>query len=217
MIKKNNISIVIADDHPMILKGLYDELLENNYNVVGQASDGMQALEKILVHNPTIALLDIDMPILTGFDVIKMAKQKEVDTKFIVLSFHKEIEYISQARALQINGYLLKEDSFYEIEECIEEVLNNNVYFSRAFEDSSLKAVSEDIRKMKHLTYSEKIILKMVSQQKSSSEIAKELFISVRTVEKHRSNIITKLDIENTNSNALNTWAYLHRLIIKEL
>ncbi|WGF93278.1 response regulator transcription factor [Aequorivita marisscotiae] len=217
MIKKNNISIVIADDHPMILKGLYDELLENNYNVVGQASDGMQALEKILVHNPTIALLDIDMPILTGFDVIKMAKQKEVDTKFIVLSFHKEIEYISQARALQINGYLLKEDSFYEIEECIEEVLNNNVYFSRAFEDSSLKAVSEDIRKMKHLTYSEKIILKLVSQQKSSSEIAKELFISVRTVEKHRSNIITKLDIENTNSNALNTWAYLHRLIIKEL
>jgi DNA-binding NarL/FixJ family response regulator len=217
MIDKRNISIVIADDHPMILKGLYDELLESNYNIVGQASDGMQALEKILVHNPTIALLDIDMPILTGFDVIKMAKQKEVNTKFIILSFHKETEYISQARALQINGYLLKEDSFSEVEECIQGVLNNNIYFSRSFEASSLESVSEDIRKIKHLTFSEKTILKLVSQQLSSSEIAEELFISVRTVEKHRSNIIMKLDIENTITNALNTWAYVHRSIIKEL
>ncbi|MCZ4317591.1 response regulator transcription factor [Aequorivita viscosa] len=217
MIEKSNISIVIADDHPMILKGLYDELLDNNYNVVGQATDGMQALEKILVHNPTLALLDIDMPILTGFDVIKMAKQKEVATKFIVLSFHKETEYISQARALQISGYLLKEDSFSEVELCFQRVLKNETYFSRSFEATSLEIVSEDLRRMKNLTSSEKIILKLVSQQLSSSEIAEKLFISVRTVEKHRSNIIMKLDIDNTVSNALNTWAYEHRFIIKEL
>ncbi|MCG2418047.1 response regulator transcription factor [Aequorivita sp. F47161] len=217
MIEKSNISIVIADDHPMILKGLYDELLDNNYNVVGQATDGMQALEKILVHNPTLALLDIDMPILTGFDVIKMAKQKEVATKFIVLSFHKETEYISQARALQISGYLLKEDSFSEVEMCFQRVLKNETYFSRSFEATSLEIVSEDLRRMKNLTSSEKIILKLVSQQLSSSEIAEKLFISVRTVEKHRSNIIMKLDIDNTVSNALNTWAYEHRFIIKEL
>ncbi|HLT49623.1 MAG TPA: response regulator transcription factor [Aequorivita sp.] len=217
MIDKKNISTVIADDHPMILKGLNDELTANNYNVVGQAANGMQALELILIHNPIIALLDIDMPLLTGFEVIKMAKQKKVDTKFIILSFHKENEYISQAKALQINGYLLKEDSFSEIEECISCVLNNEVYFSRSFIPSSLAIVSEDLKKIKHLTSSEKTILKLVSEQLTSSEIAEKLFISIRTVEKHRSNIIMKLEIENTTSNALTNWAYLNRNVIKEL
>ncbi|HET8804440.1 MAG TPA: response regulator transcription factor [Aequorivita sp.] len=216
MIKKRNISIVIADDHPMILKGLNDELVAYNYNVVGQAENGKQALELILTKKPTLALLDIDMPMLTGFEVIKMAKEKMIDTKFIVLSFHKESDYISQAKALQINGYLLKEDSFTEIEECIQCVLNNGVYFSRAFEPASLKSVSEDLKRIKHLTSSEKTILKLVSQQMSSILIAETLFISTRTVEKHRSNIITKLELENT-TNALTNWAYIHRNIIKEL
>jgi two-component system nitrate/nitrite response regulator NarL len=217
MLEKKDITIVIADDHPMILKGLNDELCTSSYNVVAQAANGMQALEAILTHNPTIALLDIDMPILTGFEVIKMAKQKEVKTKFIVLSFYKENEYISQAKALQINGYLLKEDSFSEIEECIETVLYNNVYFSRSFAASSLASVSEDFKRIKLLTSSERTILKLVSEQLSSNAIAERLFISTRTVEKHRSNIIMKLEIENTTTNALTNWAYLHRNIIKEL
>ncbi|SRX73265.1 response regulator [Aequorivita antarctica] len=217
MVDKKNISTVIADDHPMILKGLNDELTANNYNIVGQAANGMQALELILTHNPIIALLDIDMPLLTGFEVIKMAKQKEVDTKFIILSYHKENEYISQAKALQINGYLLKEDSFSEIEECIECVLKNEVYFSRSFVPASLVSVSEDLKKIKHLTSSEKTILKLVAQQMSSSEIAETLFISIRTVEKHRSNIITKLEIENNTANTLTNWVYLHKNAIKEL
>ena len=216
MIENKDISIVIADDHPMILKGLFDELTASDYNIVGKAVNGMQALEFILTHQPTIALLDIDMPLLTGFEVIKMAKEKQVDTKFIILSFHKETNYISQAKALQINGYLLKEDSFLEIEQCIDRVLKNEVYFSRAFEASSLESVSDDLRRIKHLTSSEKTILKLVAKQISSSDIAETLFISIRTVEKHRSNIITKLELENTN-NALTNWAYLHRNVIKDL
>ncbi len=212
-----DISIVIADDHPMILKGLYDEFTSNKYNVVGQAANGMQALELILTHHPDIALLDIDMPLLTGFEVIKMAKQKNVPTKFIVLSFHKENEYVSQAKALQINGYLLKEDPFSEIEECIKVVAGNETYFSRSFVPSSLVSVSEELKKIKHLTFSEKTILKLVSEQMSSSEIAEKLFISIRTVEKHRSNIIMKLDLENTHANVLTNWAYANRNLIKEL
>ena len=217
MHEKSKISVVIADDHPMILKGLHDELQANNYTVLGQAANGMQALELILTHNPTIALLDIDMPLLTGFEVIKMSKQKGVDTKFIILSFHKDNEYISQAKALQINGYLLKEDSFSEIEDCIQCVLNGDVCFSRSFAPSSLASVSEELKKIKHLTSSEKTILKLVAEQMSSSEIAEQLFISIRTVEKHRSNIIMKLEIENTTTNALTNWAYLHKNVIKEL
>ena len=217
MIIKKNISTVIADDHPMILKGLNDELTANNYNVVGQATNGMQALELILTHNPIIALLDIDMPLLTGFEVIKMEKKKEVDTKFIILSFHKEKDYISQAKALQISGYLLKEDSFSEIEECIKCAMKNEIYFSSSFAPASLSSVSDDLKKIKHLTSSEKTILKLVAKQMSSSKIAEKLFISIRTVEKHRSNIITKLEIENNTTNALTNWAYLNRNIIKEL
>jgi len=217
MLDKKNISIVIADDHPMILKGLHDELKANNYNIVAQAANGMQALEAILTHNPTIALLDIDMPFLTGFEVIKMSKQKGVDTKFIILSFHKESEYISQAKALQINGYLLKEDVFTEIEDCIECVINDGVCFSRSFAPSSLANATEELKRIKLLTSSEKTILKLVAEQRSSSEIAEKLFISIRTVEKHRSNIIMKLELEGTTTNALTTWAYLYRNVIKEL
>lgn len=216
MSTKKDISIVIADDHPMILKGLKEELLESSYKVVGEASDGMQALELILTLQPKIALLDIDMPILTGFEVIKMAKEKEVATKFIMLSFHKELEYISQAKVLQINGYLLKEDSFSVIEDCIKNVLNDGTYFSPTFETSSLESVSEEFKRLKLLTPSEKTILKLVAQQMSSPEIAETLFISPRTVEKHRSNILAKLELENAN-NALTHWAVIHRKTIKEL
>lgn len=214
---KNNISFVIADDHPMILKGLNDELTKNNYNVIGQAVNGMKALELILTHNPTITLLDIDMPLLTGFEVIKMAKEKGVQTKFIILSYHKENDYISQAKTLQINGYLLKEDSFEEVEKCIKAVMEGKVYFSPSFAPASLALVSEDLKKIKYLTPSEKTILKLVAQQKSSNEIAEELFISIRTVEKHRSNIITKLEFENPTTNTLTNWAYYHKKIIFEL
>jgi DNA-binding NarL/FixJ family response regulator len=200
----------------MILKGLHDELRANQYNVKGQAINGMQALELIVTHNPTLALLDIDMPLLTGFEVIKMAKQKMVDTKFIILSFHKENNYLSQAKALQINGYLLKEDSFSEIETCIAAVLNGTIYFSSSFMPASLTSISMELKKIEHLTASEKTILKLVSEQMSSGEIAEKLFISIRTVEKHRSNIIMKLEIENT-TNALTNWAYANRNVIREL
>ncbi|MBK5212644.1 MAG: response regulator transcription factor [Flavobacteriaceae bacterium] len=216
MIDKKNVSIVIADDHPMILKGLNDELKTNSYNVVGQAESGIEALELILAHTPTLALLDIDMPGFTGFEVIKIAKEKEVDTKFIVLSFHKEHDYISQAKALQINGYLLKEDSFSEIEHCIKNVLDGQIYFSSSFEPASIRSVSEELKKIEHLTSSEKTILKLVAKQMRSNEIAEMLSISTRTVEKHRSNIITKLEIENS-TNSLNSWAYLYKNIIKDL
>ncbi len=216
MIEKKDISMVIADDHPMILKGLFEELTANGYPVVGQASNGMQALEMILKNNPKLALLDIDMPLLTGFEVIKMANEKNCNTKFIVLSFHKEAEYVSQAKALEINGYLLKEDPFYEIERCIESVLDDTEYFSRSFESFSLKNASAELQKLKHLTPSETTILKLVAQQTSTSEIADTLFVSIRTVEKHRSNIIAKLDLEG-GTNTLTNWALVHKAIIMDM
>ena len=127
MSQTNNCTIVIADDHPMILKGLYEELTSNGYTVVGQGTNGLEALELILRLKPTLAILDIDMPFLTGFEVVKTANTKKVETKFIIQSFHKGGDYILQAKALKISGYLLKEDSFTEIELCIKAVFNNKI------------------------------------------------------------------------------------------
>lgn len=216
MLDKKEITIVIADDHPMILKGLYKEFTENGYNVIGQASNGKQALDLIKSKKPHIAFLDIDMPLLTGFEVIKMVKKENINTKFILLSFHKEKNYVIQAKALQINGYLLKEDSFFEIERCMEKVLNGEVCFSKTFEASSLKSVSKEMEKIQALTSSEKTIIKLIAKQMSTNEIAETLFISSRTVEKHRSNIIAKLELEN-GTNVLTNWSSLNKKLIQGL
>lgn len=216
MIHKKEVSILIADDHPILLKGLNDELIQNGYWVTNSVSNGLKALEEILTNEPTIALLDIDMPLLTGFEVIKKAKEKGVATKFIALSFHRETSYIAQAKALQIDGYLLKEDSFLEIEKCMESVINNREYFSSSFVNRMLKDASEELKKINLLTPSEVTILKMAANQKSNHEIADSLCISVRTIEKHRSNIIKKLDLEKGN-NSLISWILTNKRVILEL
>tara|TARA_R100000306_G_scaffold5939_2_gene8228 strand:+ start:2333 stop:2980 length:648 start_codon:yes stop_codon:yes gene_type:complete len=215
MINKD-FSIVIADDHPMLLSGLNEELTRNGYNVVGQANNGNKALSLILQLEPDIALLDIDMPMMTGLEVIKAAKEKNTETKFIILSFHREPEYVVQAKALQIDGYLLKEDSFQEIDDCMESVLNNKEYFSKSFDIDSLNNASEEMTKLKTLTPSEITILKLIASQKNTVEIADELCVSTRTIEKHRSNIIDKLLIEK-GTNALTNWALVNRVVISKL
>lgn len=216
MLSKKDITIVVADDHPMLLKGLYEELTINQYNVVGQANNGLQALELILKEKPKLAFLDIDMPFLTGLEVIKTAKEKQIDTKFIILSFHKEADYVAQAKQLQIKGYLLKEDSFFEIERCIETVMDGGTYFSASFDDTALKGASNELQKLQLLTPSEKTILKLIAQQTNTNTIADTLCVSARTIEKHRSNIIAKLDIDNS-PNALTNWALVNKNIIQGL
>lgn len=216
MIQKKGFSIVIADDHPMLLKGLFEELTANGYNVIAQASDGVQALGIILKNNPEIAFLDIDMPLMTGFEVIKTAIDKGVKTKFIVLSFHREVEYIKNAKALQISGYLLKEDSFFDIERAIECALEGSTFFSRTFEAKTLQNASQELKKLELLTPSERTILKLIAQQKSTKEISDALSISTRTVEKHRSNIINKLELSK-ETNTLITWALVNKMTILEL
>ncbi len=213
MIKKENISLVIADDHPMLLKGLYNEFTKNHYSVIGQAKDGMHALELILRLKPKLAILDINMPLLTGFDVIKMIKDKGIDTKFIILSYLREIDYIKKAKSLYINGYLLKEDSFLEIEHCIEAVLNDKVYFSPSFDDFSLKNATEELKKIKLLTPSEITILKLIALKTPNTELANTLGVSIRTIEKHRSNMVHKLGIEGV-TNSVTYWALKNKDII---
>jgi two-component system nitrate/nitrite response regulator NarL len=213
MIEKINVSIVIADDHPVLLKGLMEELIANGYNVVGNAINGIEALERVLSFKPTIALLDIDMPFLNGFEVVKTAKKKGSITKFIMFSYHRQAEFVLQAKSLQIDGYLLKEDSFLEIERCMDMVINGNKFISSAFNSNMLKDVSDDILKLNWLTTSEMTILKLIAQQETTVQIAETLSVSIRTIDKHRSNIKQKL-WPKKSSNSLIFWAISNKFLI---
>ena len=190
--------------------------MERGFNVVAKAPNGEEALRLLREHKPTVALLDIDMPYLTGFEVVKEATKEGLSTRFIILSFHKEREYVAKAKRLGINGYLLKEDTFTDIESCIEAVLEDRPFYSSSFQSEILQDISSEEEKLQALTPSEVKILKLVATQKTTLEISELLSVSSRTVEKHRSNIITKLGI-GSGTNALLNWTFSNKKVIGEL
>ena len=196
--------IFIADDHPILVKGLEDLLVEKGYEVIGTATNGQAAMNFILKQTPDIAILDVEMPFLTGIEIAKAAMKNNIKTKIILITLHKEVELYLQAKKLNIYGYLLKEFAVEEIGKCIQSVSNNQPYFSEKIKDMlGYTQESKDI--LKELTITEKRIAKLIAQHKSNKEIGHLLFISPRTVEKHRSNIINKLNIER-KTGALSIW-----------
>ncbi|UNY99784.1 response regulator transcription factor [Zhouia spongiae] len=209
-------SILIADDHPLLLKGLDEELVSKEYNVIATAINGMQALDLILNREPEIAILDIEMPLLSGIEVIKKSKKEGSKTKFIVLTSHKEQGLIYMSTQLGIDGYLLKEEPMSEIERCIAKVMKNETYFSTTFSRVLETEINPQLEKLKLLSPSERTILRLVAQSMTSKEIADHLLISVRTVQKHRSNIIQKLDIEN-HDDQLISWTQKYKELILSL
>src|SRR5690606_9398160 len=123
-------SIIIADDHPLILKGLTDFLKEKDYNLIGSAANGKEALEMIISKRPKIAILDIQMPFLSGLEIAEKCKELNLSTKIILITFEKDEAIYKQAKALEIYGYVLKEFALVEIENCIASVLDGKSYFS---------------------------------------------------------------------------------------
>jgi two-component system nitrate/nitrite response regulator NarL len=204
-----NISLFVADDHPLLLKGLVDELKDYNYNVVDTAENGAIALDKIMELQPTIAILDEEMPMLTGFEVIKKCKEKQIKTKFIILTSHKEKAFIYQAKKLNISGYIIKDEPFNELHNCIQSISKGESYFSAVFNSVFDDEVAPQIKKIKLLSPSERTIVRLVAQEKSSKDIGELLSLSSRTIEKHRSNIIRKLGLVQ-EKDVLTIWAKEH-------
>lgn len=184
-------TIVIADDHPLVLKGLQDFLIEKEFNVLATAKNGKEALSLIKAHRPDIAILDIKMPFLTGLQIAEKCKADQLPTRIILITFEKNEETYRDGKKLGIYGYVLKEFALEEIENCIKSVIKNKPYFSP--ELIAYLKVKQRPEKLKSLTDAENTILKLVSESKTAKDIAKELFISSRTVEKHKSHIRTKL------------------------
>lgn len=202
----DSITLFVADDHPLLLKGLVDQLKEYNYNVIGTAENGAIALDKIMELQPEIAILDEEMPMLTGFEVIKKCKEQLVDTKFIILTSHKEKAFIYKAQKLNISGYIIKDEPFLELHNCIQSISKGVPYFSAVFNTVLENEIVPQLQKMKLLTPSERTIVRFIAEDKSSKDIAALLSLSARTIEKHRSNIITKLGLAK-EKDILTSWA----------
>lgn len=202
-----NPTIIIADDHPLVLKGLYDFLIEKEFNVIASAKNGKEALALVKAHKPDIAILDIKMPFYTGLEIAEQCKSEEIPTKIVLITFEKDEQTYNDAKALGIYGYVLKEFALVEIENCILSILDNKPYFSP--ELLNFLELQELPKYFDTLTNHEKGIVKLISENKTGVEIADHLNISPRTVEKHKSNIIKKLNLE-PKQNSLLIWAKEH-------
>ncbi len=196
------INILLADDHPLILKGTSDYIQSLGYTIIGTYTNGLEAYNNIKLKTPDIAILDISMPGLDGLEIAKKMLQTNISTKVILLTMHKEISFFREAQLLDVKGYLLKDFAIEELANCIEIVLNNKIYFSNQL---NFKAEKENEIWKDKLTTTEQKILFEIASQKTSKEISNTFFISDRTVETHRRNIIRKLDIPNER-NALFLW-----------
>ena len=201
----HNTTILVADDHPILLKGLRDELLILGFNVLEGVVNGAQALDIIASKKPDIAILDINMPFLTGFEVIKKCQAESLETKFIILTSYKEKGFVIKAKKMNISGYMLKDEPFSEIKKCIDQVLNGNFYASKIFDEVFKNEISPEIEKIKFLSPSERTIVRLIANGNSTKLIAEILSISSRTVDKHRSNIISKLNLPS-GAAALTFW-----------
>jgi len=197
-------SIIIADDHPLILKGLKDFLLEKEFNVIASAKNGKEAFTLINAHQPDIAILDIQMPFLTGLQVAKKCKEAQLSTKIIIITFEKSEDIYKEAKSLGIYGYILKEFAIEEVEHCIANVLQEKSYFSpELIEYLEIKQIPEEL---KTLTETEMRVLQLSAKNKTAKEMGDIIGCSNRTIEKHKSHIRSKLKL-SSNANSIAIYA----------
>lgn len=206
--KNKNTKILIADDHPLLLRGLSDFLRSLGFKNLIEANDGLEAYNLIVEHNPFLAILDIRMPRLSGIEVTRKCRTNRMKTAIVLITLHQEKSLFQEAKKLDVAGYIFKQFALIEIEECLKKVMNKKKYFSPELN----KYFNHNIDKTNitnNLTPSELKILRFIAKNHTTPEIAQLLFISNKTVEKHRSNIIKKLGLTG-KTNSLLLWTKQH-------
>ena len=205
------IKVFNADDHPLLRKGVSDLIKETKFlNYVGSAADGQEALDKIRSIKPDVAILDIEMPHLSGIDVARTLINENISTQFILLTLFKDESFFQNALNVGVRGYLLKDSSEQLILDCIQAVHSGKAYVNPELTQYLLSAKNTKDDRLSDLSDHEINILKLIAQQKTSAEIADMLFISPKTVANHRSNIGKKLDLSG-EQNGLLKWAIKNR------
>ena len=218
----NEIRIVVADDHPIVRQGLRQAMeAERGLKVVAEATDGLMALDQIKSLKPRVAVLDIDMPELDGFGVVRALRSERIDVEVVFLTIHRDEDFLNEAINLGAKGYVLKDSALTDIVNCVKAVASGQRYVSPALTNLLLnrqrRAASLNQRnpELKDLSPAERRVLKLLAEYKTSREIAAELFISHRTVETHRANICNKLEIHGNHS--LMKFALAHKSELSDL
>ncbi|MDR3681030.1 MAG: response regulator transcription factor [Flavipsychrobacter sp.] len=198
--------IVIADDHPVVLMGISGFLMAKKHTVVATSGNGIEAWNSIILHKPDVALLDHNMPGMSGIEIAMKVHAARLRTKVVLLTMYKEKALLDKAIAVGVNGYLLKDFALGEIDQCLQSIVNGTNYYSKELTKHILVGKADGNSEMEKLTVTEQKVMNIIAEQKTSNEIADMLFISVKTVEKHRSNIIKKLGLPQT-PNSIALWA----------
>ena len=197
--------VILADDHVLVRRGLKLILEEHsNLEIAAEVGDGLELLNVLQKINPDLVILDVSMPNLRGIEAIPEIRRVRPNAKVLMLTMHKEEDYLYQAISAGANGYLLKEDAERELFSAIENIKNGKIYISPGLADQSMqnwarmRRGEDDSQHVESLTVREREILKLIAEGKSNKEIGDLLFISVRTVERHRANMMSKLSIRKT-------------------
>ena len=202
----NEITVLIADDHPIFRKGLREIIeAEVSLKLVGEAEDGARALAVLRALRPQVAVLDVDMPQMDGISVARAMGQEGLPTAIVLLTMHRNERFFNAALNLGVRGYVLKDSAVSEIVTAIRAVKDGQRFVTPLLMDFVLNRHHAQLQTSTNtglgaLTEAEHRILKLIAEYKTSQEIADELFISVRTVDRHRANIANKLDVKGAHA-----------------
>lgn len=199
--------IVIAEDHRILREGLRSLLSSDpGFEIVGEAEDGRDTIRCVKKFKPDLVLMDLSMPKMDGLDAITEIKEQSPNTKVLVLTVHKAEEYVFASLKAGGDGYLLKDATHAELTLAIESVLASKPYISPGISEKLVAGYLEGRKPVKaesswdSLTQRERQILKLIAEGYKNKEIAGYLYISVKTVEKHRANLMKKLNLHNTSA-----------------
>jgi len=200
-------TIVIAEDYTILREGLRALISSNpKFDVVAEAGDGREAISLVEKLKPDLVLTDLSMPRMNGMEAIREIRKRVPETKIVVLTIHKTEEYILAVLKAGADGYVLKDATHDELIMAIKNVLSGKSYLSPGISETVLEGYLEGRKTVKHqtswetLTHREREILKLIAEGYRNKQIAKDLCISVKTVEKHRANLMEKLDLHNVQA-----------------
>lgn len=204
---KMAIKIMIADDHSMIREGLKSLLeLEGDIQVVAEAEDGVDCLEKLKICTPDVLLLDINMPRKNGLEVLQTLKSSKSKVKVLVLTVHNEVEYLMKAVDIGVDGYILKDSESAELKKAIFSIVEGENYIQPSLIpalNSKMIEKNRDEGKIESLTKRELEVLKLLAVGMYNKEVAERLNISERTVKNHVSNIFKKIEVTDRTQAAV--------------
>jgi DNA-binding NarL/FixJ family response regulator len=199
--------VVIAEDHKLFRDGLKSMLSSrDDLHVVGEAQDGLEAIRCVKHNKPDLLLLDLSMPRLSGISVMKDIKSQFPNVKILALTIHESDQYVLEAFEAGADGYCIKDAGRDELMVAINSVLEGKTYISPGIADNVLEGYLEENKRLKTktawdtVTRREREVLKLLAEGYLNKEIAEFLHISVKTVEKHRANIMNKLDLHNAST-----------------